>query len=381
VATSERVFTSIDTPTGVQRATAPGYLVSSRPVWPQIAMDLLMISAGLMLVPAIFGEHLAWSLARWSTVSPVASAMLMVTIFVFTGAYPRHRTPLDIGDTEGLMRGISCLGVLLVILSVDTRTKPGASGLITATVIAVLLAMQREYAHILRAHKSLASAPIRPAFPVRSAMVSDAVQTGPECELYGGLVYRPSHLHSVLKRTMDIAGAAILLLVASPLLLAVAILIKIDSPGPAFIRQRRIGRYCTPFYMWKFRSMHAHVERYARSPISDADPRLTTFGRALRRFSVDELPQLLNVLQGEMSLVGPRPEMPFIVNGYLPHERLRLNAIPGITGLWQISPARAMPIHENVHLDLFYIESQNIFLDLAILLRTVTAVFRGIGAT
>jgi lipopolysaccharide/colanic/teichoic acid biosynthesis glycosyltransferase len=307
--------------------------------------------------------------------------MLIVTILVFAGAYPRHRTPLDIGESEGLMRGISCLGVLLAILSIDTRTKLSASDLITATVIAVLLAGQREYAHILRAHKSLASPPTRPEFPVHSAMQSDGKPTGPECELYCEVIYRPSHLHYVLKRTMDIAGAAILLVAASPFLLAVAILIKLDSLGPAFIRQRRIGKYGVPFFMWKFRSMHAHVERYARSPVSHADPRLTSFGRALRRFSIDELPQLLNVLKGDMSLVGPRPEMPFIVNGYLPHERLRLNATPGITGLWQISPARATPIHENVHLDLFYIDNQNIFLDLAILLRTVTAVFRGIGAT
>jgi lipopolysaccharide/colanic/teichoic acid biosynthesis glycosyltransferase len=133
--------------------------------------------------------------------------------------------------------------------------------------------------------------------------------------------------------------------------------------------------------MWKFRSMYSGVPRYARSPVSDTDPRLTRLGRALRRMSIDELPQLLNVLKGDMSLVGPRPEMPFIVRKYRPRERLRLNAVPGITGLWQISPARAMPIHQNLYLDLFYIENRNIFLDLAILLRTVTAVVRGIGAT
>jgi len=115
--------------------------------------------------------------------------------------------------------------------------------------------------------------------------------------------------------------------------------------------------------------------------VSDTDPRLTNIGRALRRLSIDELPQLLNVIQGNMSLVGPRPEMPFIVAKYGPQERMRLSATPGITGLWQISPARAMPIHKNLQFDLFYIESRNIFLDIAILLRTITAVVRGIGAT
>jgi lipopolysaccharide/colanic/teichoic acid biosynthesis glycosyltransferase len=183
-----------------------------------------------------------------------------------------------------------------------------------------------------------------------------------------------------LKRCLDVLGATILLLLALPLIACVALLIKLDSRGPIFIRQRRVGRDGVPFLMWKFRSMHAHVARYAVSPVSESDPRLTRFGRALRRYSVDELPQLLNVLRGEMSLVGPRPEMPFIVNRYGARERLRLKATPGITGLWQISPARALPIHQNLGLDLFYIRHQSVFLDLAILLRTLTAVVRGIGA-
>jgi lipopolysaccharide/colanic/teichoic acid biosynthesis glycosyltransferase len=100
----------------------------------------------------------------------------------------------------------------------------------------------------------------------------------------------------------------------------------------------------------------------------------------MRRLSIDELPQLINVLKGEMSLVGPRPEMPFIVARYRSVERERLVVRPGITGLWQISPARAFPIHENLEYDLHYIRNQNLLLDCAIILRTVTAVFRGVGA-
>jgi lipopolysaccharide/colanic/teichoic acid biosynthesis glycosyltransferase len=185
----------------------------------------------------------------------------------------------------------------------------------------------------------------------------------------------------LLKRMLDIVVSLVVLILALPLLACVAVLIKLDSPGPVLIRQRRIGKCGVPFRMWKFRSMQSGVCRYAPSPVSEGDPRLTKIGRALRRFSIDELPQLVNVLQGAMSLVGPRPEMPFIVQNYDARERLRLRAIPGITGLWQISPARATPIHQHVELDLFYIENRNIFLDLAILLRTITAVFRGIGAT
>jgi lipopolysaccharide/colanic/teichoic acid biosynthesis glycosyltransferase len=126
--------------------------------------------------------------------------------------------------------------------------------------------------------------------------------------------------------------------------------------------------------------MRSDVAKYAVSPQSAADKRLTRIGRMIRRLSVDELPQLINVLKGEMSMVGPRPEMPFIVNLYRSVEYERFAVRPGITGLWQISPARAFPIHENIQYDLHYIHNRNFFLDCAIILRTITAVVHGIGA-
>jgi lipopolysaccharide/colanic/teichoic acid biosynthesis glycosyltransferase len=126
--------------------------------------------------------------------------------------------------------------------------------------------------------------------------------------------------------------------------------------------------------------MRSDVPEYETSPRSSVDGRLTRVGRLIRRLSFDEMPQLINVLRGEMSLVGPRPEMPFIVARYHPIECERLFARPGITGLWQISPARALPIHENLQYDLHYIWNQNFFLDCAIILRTITAVIRGVGA-
>jgi lipopolysaccharide/colanic/teichoic acid biosynthesis glycosyltransferase len=171
-----------------------------------------------------------------------------------------------------------------------------------------------------------------------------------------------------------------MLIIFAPLFIFVAALIKIDSEGPALFRQKRIGKDGEPFDIWKFRSMTVNANPYERSPVGDCDPRLTRIGRILRRLSIDELPQLVNVMKGEMSLVGPRPEMPFIVEKYGPLERQRLCVRPGITGLWQISPARAMPIHENLNYDFSYIENQSITLDCAILLRTITAVIRGIGA-
>jgi len=160
----------------------------------------------------------------------------------------------------------------------------------------------------------------------------------------------------------------------------VAILIKLDSPGPVLFRHHRIGRDGKCFTLWKFRSMRTDAPKYGISPHSTADGRLTRIGRLIRRLSIDELPQLINVLRGEMSLVGPRPEMPFIVDGYRPFERKRLAAKPGLTGLWQISPARAFPIHDNLQYDLHYIGNQNLLLDCAIILRTIAAVVRGIGA-
>jgi lipopolysaccharide/colanic/teichoic acid biosynthesis glycosyltransferase len=193
---------------------------------------------------------------------------------------------------------------------------------------------------------------------------------------YFGLQYSAS----LLKRGCDVIGSLVFLIILCPLFVVVAILIKLDSPGPVFFRHRRVGKNGNHFVLWKFRSMKTDVPEYETSPRSIVDDRLTRMGRLIRRLSVDEMPQLINVLKGEMSLVGPRPEMPFIVARYHPAHCERLVARPGITGLWQISPARAFPIHENLQYDLHYIHHQNLFLDCAIILRTITAVIHGVGA-
>ncbi len=190
--------------------------------------------------------------------------------------------------------------------------------------------------------------------------------------------FRP--MYTAAKRVLDVAGSLLLLLLLLPLFALIAALVRIDSPGPAIFCQRRIGKDGGEFLLWKFRSMRVDAPKYAPSPASTLDPRLTRIGRLIRRISVDELPQLINVLRGEMSLVGPRPEMPFIVDSYSSLERKRLAVKPGITGLWQVSPARAFPIHENLQYDLHYIHHQSLLLDGAILLRTIAAVIYGIGA-
>jgi len=180
------------------------------------------------------------------------------------------------------------------------------------------------------------------------------------------------------KRISDFCGAVTFTILCSPLFLLLAILIKIDSKGPALFTQDRVGLNGSIFRMFKFRTMHQEAPAYAYSPRASDDDRITKVGRFLRQTSLDELPQLLNVLLGNMSLVGPRPEMPFIVETYTAHHFQRLQVKPGITGLWQLSGDRNYLIHENVEYDLYYIKNRNFFMDMAILLHTTVFAMRGI---
>ena len=191
---------------------------------------------------------------------------------------------------------------------------------------------------------------------------------------------RVDWLYHSVKRVFDALLASALLVLFLPAGLLIAFLIRIDSPGPVLFRQRRVGRSGVEFELFKFRTMWTESASYARSPRSAADPRVTGVGRWLRRTSLDELPQLLNVLRGDMSLVGPRPEMPFAVAQYEPRHRARLKVKPGITGIWQISGDRAYAIHENIETDLYYIANQNLLLDIAILMETLFVPLRGLGA-
>jgi exopolysaccharide biosynthesis polyprenyl glycosylphosphotransferase len=180
------------------------------------------------------------------------------------------------------------------------------------------------------------------------------------------------------KRIFDLISAAALMVVGSPLFLLLGILIKLDSRGPALFRQERVGLNGQGFRMFKFRTMCTKAPAYAYSPKKSDDIRITRLGRFLRRTSLDELPQLLNVFAGNMSLVGPRPEMPFIVETYTERQSQRLQVKPGITGLWQLSGDRNYLIHENIEYDLYYIKNRNFFMDIAILLHTCIFAMRGI---
>ncbi|MDH3222544.1 MAG: sugar transferase [Gemmatimonadota bacterium] len=207
-------------------------------------------------------------------------------------------------------------------------------------------------------------------------------------EAIGGIpVLYPRETHTgpfyrAMNRIADLTLALSILGVTAPIWILVSLLIKVDSPGPVLFAQDRVGKGGRTFRMYKFRSMRQDTEAYANSPRGDADPRITRVGKALRRTGLDELPQLINVLRGEMAIVGPRPEMEFIVAGYTAYERRRLQAKPGITGIWQISPDRHGEIHHNVEYDLYYIDHQSLLLDGLILfetaLRTAEMVVKGL---
>lgn len=198
------------------------------------------------------------------------------------------------------------------------------------------------------------------------------------------LIARPDRVQplfaAVLKRALDISVSLTVLVLGGAFFLISAWLIKRESPGSVFFLQQRIGKDGKPFKMIKFRTMHERDCKDAPAPTSSYDPRITRIGRFLRRYSLDELPNFLNVLKGDMSVVGPRPEMPFIVEEYGPLHRERLRAKPGVTGLWQISYAREQQIHENLDYDLYYIENQSLLLDLVIIALTGFAVVKGTGA-
>lgn len=195
----------------------------------------------------------------------------------------------------------------------------------------------------------------------------------------------------LLKRAFDLTLGTLFTLLALPLMAAIALAIRLDSPGAALFKQRRAGENGRLFWMYKFRSMCADAEdRQNEVTRSDAegnlihkipdDPRVTRMGRFLRRFSLDELPNLFNVLRGEMSLVGPRPELPHLVQQYQPWQRTRFAVPQGMTGWWQVTGRSDKPMHLFVEDDLYYVQNYSLLLDVRILLKTFWAVWRGKGA-
>ena len=180
----------------------------------------------------------------------------------------------------------------------------------------------------------------------------------------------------VCKRMIDIVASAAGLVAVSPLVLVLVILVRRQSPGPAIFRQERAGRDMTPFTLYKFRTMRTDADPFGVSPTGGDDPRLTRIGRWLRETSLDELPQLWNVLRGDMSLVGPRPLYMSQAREFNDRQRRRLEVKPGLTGMAQVSGRGNLPHDETLELDVQYVENAGFRLDLKIIFRTVAMVFR-----
>ena len=190
----------------------------------------------------------------------------------------------------------------------------------------------------------------------------------------------PPKIYSLIKRTIDIIFGILFLIIFSPIILFISLMIKISSPGSIFIKQERVGYKGKKFTMYKFRTMKNSVELYQEAPMEENDNRVTSFGKILRKTSLDEIPQFINVIKGEMSLVGPRPEMSFIVKNYKSWQYKRLEAKPGITGLWQILGRKNIALSEHLEYDFYYINNQSILYDFVIIIKTIPVVLFGKGA-
>jgi exopolysaccharide biosynthesis polyprenyl glycosylphosphotransferase len=201
--------------------------------------------------------------------------------------------------------------------------------------------------------------------------------------------HRFSRRQRLLKRTVDLGVTSVALLIATPFMIAIALAIKLTSPGPVLFKQKRVGAQEREFTILKFRTMvvGAHAQRDALDNEADGllfkmrrDPRVTRVGRFLRKTSLDELPQLLNVLKGEMSLVGPRPALPEETARYVESQRGRLRVKPGVTGLWQVNGRHDLVFEDYVRYDLFYVENWSLTMDLYILAKTIPALLTARGS-
>lgn len=181
-------------------------------------------------------------------------------------------------------------------------------------------------------------------------------------------------MYTVPKRAFDLVGSGLMLVVLAPLLAGIAVTIRLGSRGPAIFRQERAGRNGRPFAFYKFRTMRLDVDPFGPSPKSGADPRLTRIGRFLREYSLDELPQLVNILRGDMSLVGPRPLYVAQIAEWNERQRKRLVVQPGLTGLAQICGRGGLTCEEKLELDVNYVEQASLRLDARVLLATLVRV-------
>ncbi len=252
----------------------------------------------------------------------------------------------------------------------------------------------RDYAQVARALKTMLPPNSRvhlaldPLIGEPHGTVGD-VTHGMAAIRFGGRTY--TWEYERIKRAMDVAGAAVGIFLTAPLMALVVIAIRLDSPGPVLFKQTRVGKDGRPFSMYKFRSMKFNAEAMLKdlAQFNEAsgamfkmkdDPRITRVGRIMRKLSLDELPQFFNVLSGSMSLVGPRPPLPHEVRAYQQRHLARLQAVPGITGLWQVSRGREIDFEEMVAYDLEYMRTWSVTRDVVIIMRTFSTVVSSRGA-
>jgi lipopolysaccharide/colanic/teichoic acid biosynthesis glycosyltransferase len=291
-------------------------------------------------------------------------------------------------DLTGWYRQCSTIGIILT-------TSNGVDPLTLKSVI-----VERVNGIFSMPLASGQSHPVRISIHVFPEPASDGESVGPDPEFYSD--QEPEHLkkrvNTALKRSIDIAGSLAVLVLLSPLFLLIALIVKLTSRGPVLFRQTRLGRLGKKFTFLKFRSMYVnndaeihkkYVQNLIERKVNESagtfkiknDPRITAFGRFLRKSSLDELPQFINVLKGEMSLVGPRPPIPYEFEKYsLWHRRRILEVKPGITGEWQVNGRSRTTFDEMVRMDLRYIQNQSVWGDLKILLKTPLAVVTANGA-
>ncbi len=283
--------------------------------------------------------------------------------------------PVDVqflGTADALPEIVQNHRVDIVIVSLDNTTLPDVSQLVTDLIrIPVRVLLAQDYSSL-------------PFLALEIQRIGDLVLVGLMEPVITGW-------NKLLKRFFDIAFSSVALLVTAPIFLIIAAAIKLESSGPVIFRTRRIGNAGKPFTMYKFRSMVEGAPEFLDTvPVLDTnsspiyklkdDPRITRVGRFLRRWSLDELPQLINVLKGDMSMVGPRPEQPFITKQYEPWQWQRIQVPPGITGWWQVHGRSELPMHLNTQLDIYYVANYSVILDIKILFLTIFEVIKGRGA-
>lgn len=365
----------------------PGLFIGRVPLCETFLLGLLLLPMLLMLQKMIFDRLLRRMRAREADVHRVAiygagDSGRRVVSALLQAQRLRLQPVVMIDDDSEPNRGFLVEMGYRRVRSVPVHSGPLNSDLLKACGCDLLIVVARTLTvrQIVAAEKAAERAGVK----VASLYAPEfrAPLRFESSDLDGlSLVFReaPSArgFYSLAKRCFDLIGSSLMLVISAPLFALIALMILLDSRGPALFVQQRVGRSGELFSMFKFRSMYLDAPAYERSPVTSRDPRITRIGRLLRRTSLDELPQLLNVLRGDMSLVGPRPEMPFVVQSYSSEQRQRLQVMPGLTGLWQLSADRAFPIHEALEYDLYYIRNRGFFMDLAILIHTLFFAARG----